>query len=182
VDTTGFQPTDAESFAAVRDTLHTASACCDWIIARAGKAKTFGRFALHQLTYYDAREKFGLSAQIVARCIGNVCDACKFRKRVKRTFWADGAIPFDDRILTWKPDAASVRTVKGRLKIAFGAGPRQAELLKSRQGESDLILHKGVFFWQILVCPARTINPGRWDGDLTDVRRSGERAFQCHRG
>ena len=140
--------TDAESFAALRETLHTANACCDWISDRAWKAKTFGQFALHKLTYYKAREKFGLSAQIVARCIGKVCDAYKLDKKVKRTFWIDGAVPFDDRILTWKVNAKSVSiwTIEGRMKIAFEAGPRQAELLKSRQGESDLILHKGVFY------------------------------------
>src|SRR5580658_3723638 len=57
-------------------------------------------------------------------------------------------LAFDDRILTWNPgrQMVSIRTVKGRLKIPFEAGPRQTALLKSRQGESGLILHKGVFY------------------------------------
>jgi putative transposase len=57
-------------------------------------------------------------------------------------------LAFDDRILTWNrgQQVVSIWTVKGRLKIPFEAGPRQTELLKSRQGESDLILHKGVFY------------------------------------
>ena len=140
--------TTAESFAALTETLHTANACCDWISARAWKAKTFGQFALHKLTYADARDKFGLSAQVVVRCIGKVCDAYKLDKKVKRTFWPGGALPFDDRILTWNTgkQVISIWTVKGRLKIAYEAGPRQADLLKRRQGESDLILHKGVFY------------------------------------
>jgi putative transposase len=138
--------TTVESFAALRRTLHTANACCDWISARAWKTKTFGQFALHKLTYAGAREKFGLSAQVVVRCIGKVCDAYKLDRKAKRTFWADGALPFDDRILTWKAAAVSIWTVAGRLKIPFKAGPRQAELLKFRQGESDLILHGGVFY------------------------------------
>jgi putative transposase len=55
---------------------------------------------------------------------------------------------FDDRILTWKTEkqVVSIWTAKGRSKIAFEAGPRQVGLLQSRQGESDLILHKGVFY------------------------------------
>ncbi len=138
--------TTAESFPALLDTLHTANACCDWISARAWKAKTFGQFALHKLTYAGARDKFGLSAQVVVRCIGKVCDAYKLDKKVKRTFWPDGALPFDDRILTWKANAVSIWTVNGRMKIGFEAGPRQAELLKRRQGESDLILYNGVFY------------------------------------
>jgi transposase len=140
--------TTAESFPALLDTIHTANACCDWISARAWKAKTFGQFALHKLTYTGARSKFGLSAQIVVRCIGKVCDAYKLDKKVKRTFWADGALPFDDRILTWNTgkQVVSIWTTKGRLRIPFEAGPRQTELLSSRQGESDLILHKGSFY------------------------------------
>jgi putative transposase len=136
------------SFSALTETLHTANACCDWISARAWKAKTFGQFALHKLTYASARERFGLSAQIVVRCIGKVSDAYKLDKKVKRTFWPDGALPFDDRILTWNTgkQVVSIWTTKGRLKIGFEAGPRQIELLQSRQGESDLILHNGVFY------------------------------------
>lgn len=138
--------TTAEFFAALTDTLRTANACCDWISARAWKTKTFGQFALHKLTYSRARDKFGLSAQVVVRCIGKVCDAYKLDRKAKRTFWPDGALPFDDRILTWKANAVSIWTTKGRLKIPFQAGARQIELLKRRQGESDLILHKGVFY------------------------------------
>ena len=80
--------------------------------------------------------------------MGKVCAAYKPGNKVKRTFRADGAIAFDDRILTWNrgQQVVSIWTVKGRLKIPFEAGPRQTELLKSRQGESDLILHKGVFY------------------------------------
>ena len=157
--------TTAESFAALTETLHTANACCDWISARAWKAKTFGQFALHKLTYADARDKFGLSAQVAVRCIGKVCDAYKLDKKVKRTFWPDGAIPFDDRILTWKADTVSIWTVKGRLKIRFEAGPRQVALLKSRQGESDLILNKG-FFYLAATCNVDQPEPVDVDGFL----------------
>jgi putative transposase len=136
----------AEASTALRETLHAANACCDWISARAWKTKAFGQFALHKLSDAEARDKFGLSAQVVVRCIGKVCDAYKLDKKVKRTFRADGALPYDDRILTWGAGVVSIWTTKGRLKIPFDGGPRQSALLKSRQGESDLILHQGVFY------------------------------------
>src|ERR1700683_1155235 len=80
--------------------------------------------------------------------MGKVCAAYKPGNKVKGRFRADGAIAFDDRILTWNrgQQGVSIRAVKGLLKIPFEAGTRQTELLKSRQGESDLILHKGVFY------------------------------------
>ena len=154
--------TSAESFARLRETLRAANACCDWMSARAWKAKTFGRFALHKLTYYKARERFGLSAQVVARCIDKVSDAYKLDKKAKRTFRADGAVPFDDRILTWRVDkkSVSVWTIGGRMRIPFEAGPRQAELLRSRQGESDLILYRGAFY---LAAACNIDQPGPFD-------------------
>lgn len=140
--------TTPESYDALSQTLHTANACCDWISTQAWKSETFGQFALHKLTYAKARAKFELSAQVVVRCIGKVCDAYKLDKERRRTFWPDGAIAFDDRILTWNLDSlvVSIWTIRGRLRIAFQAGARQIELLKSRQGESDLILHKRAFY------------------------------------
>lgn len=129
---------------ALYGTMQTANACCDWISARAWKTKTFGQFAIHKLCYADAKKKFGLSAQVVVRCIGKVCDAYKLDRKTKRTFWKFGAIAYDDRILSWDIDGrlVSIWTVVGRLKIPFEAGPRQLELLKRRQGESDLILYQ----------------------------------------
>ena len=139
---------DPDAFTALFHTMQAANACCDWISKQAWKSKTFGQFAIHKLCYADAKRKFKLSAQVVVRCIGKVCDAYKLDKKCKRTFWEFGAIAYDDRILSWdiEGQVVSIWTVAGRLKIAFQAGPRQIELLKSRQGESDLILYGTNFY------------------------------------
>ncbi len=144
---------DPDAFTALYHTMQTANACCDWISKRAWKSKTFGQFALHKLCYAAAKKKYRLSAQVVVRCIGKVCDAYKLDKKTKRTFWEFGAIAYDDRILSWdvKGQVVSIWTVAGRLKIPFKAGPRQTELLKSRQGESDLILY-GTKFYLAPIC------------------------------
>lgn len=144
---------DPDAFTALFQTMQTANTCCDWISKRAWKTKTFGQFALHKLCYADAKKKYGLSAQVVVRCIGKVCDAYKLDKKTKRTFWEFGAIAYDDRILSWNmgTQIVSIWTVLGRLKIPFQSGPRQLDLLKSRQGESDLILH-GTSFYLAAIC------------------------------
>ena len=139
---------DDAASVALLDTLHLANACCDWISGRAWKAKVFGQFAIHKLCYADARKRFPLSAQMVIRCTGKVCDAYKLDKKTKRVFRDEGAISYDDRILSWNLEAqtVSIWTVNGRIRIPFQAGARQLNLLKSRQGESDLILQRGVFY------------------------------------
>ena len=144
---------DPDAFTALFQTMQTANACCDWISKRAWKTKTFGQFALHKLCYAAAKTKYKLSAQVVVRCIGKVCDAYRLDRKCQRTFWEFGAIAYDDRILSWDIEAqfVSIWTAAGRLKIPFKAGPRQLEMLKSRQGESDLILC-GTFFYLGAIC------------------------------
>ena len=166
--------TTVETSVALGETLHTANACCDWISARAWKARTFGQFALNKLTYTGARDKFGLSAQVVVRCIDKVCDAYKLDKKVKRTFWADGALPFDDRILTWNTgkQVISIWTTKGRLRIPFEAGPRQTELLSSRAGRVRSDSPQGI------VLPGRDVQCGR-AGIRRCRRLSRRRPWRC---
>ena len=38
------------------------------------------KFQIHRLTYYDVRERFGLSAQLAVRAISKVADALNRRK------------------------------------------------------------------------------------------------------
>ncbi len=140
--------TEVTQFRALQNTVKSANAACDWISEQAWKAKEFSTYGIHKLAYHEARERFGLSAQIAARCAAKVADAYKLDQNSKRTFRPTGSIAYDDRILTWHPDKQiiSIRAESGRLRIPFAAGARQLELLKLRQGESDLILYKGAFY------------------------------------
>jgi IS605 OrfB family transposase len=103
---------------------------------------------LHHLVYKEVRTKFGLSAQVVVRCIAKVADAYKLDKRRQRKFKSLGAITYDDRILSWQMTQSqiSIWTVNGRIKIPFACGERQLELLKTRQGESDLVFFRDQFY------------------------------------
>ena len=156
-----------DAFTALFHTMQTANACCDWISKRAWKTKTFGQFAIHKRCYAAAKAKYGLSAQVVVRCIGKVCDSYKLDKKTRRTFWEFGAIAYDDRILSWNMETqtVSIWTMAGRLKIPFKAGPRQLEMLKSRQGESDLILC-GTSFYLAAACNVDQPEPSDVDAFL----------------
>jgi putative transposase len=73
--------TDDAQFRALKHTLESANAACDWISEEAWKAKQLTTFAIHALTYHTARKRFGLSAQIAARCTSKVAAAYKLDHR-----------------------------------------------------------------------------------------------------
>ena len=141
------KPTEAQA-ASLKRTLEIANDACNYISDRAWDTQTFGQFKLHHLVYAEVRAKFGLSAQVVVRCIAKVTDAYKLAKKTKRAFKPHGAIAYDARILAWYTDKriVSLWTVDGREKISFLAGKRQMELLECQKGESDLCLVAGQFY------------------------------------
>ncbi|MBN1679931.1 MAG: transposase [Anaerolineae bacterium] len=137
-----------DQYATLKQTLEQANAACNFISARAFEAQTFHRYGMQKLTYYDAKGRFGLSAQMVIRCLAKVADAYRLDHKVQRVFKPRGSIAYDDRILSWKVERreVSIWTLDGRQTISFGAGERQLELLAARQGETDLVFWNGMFF------------------------------------
>jgi putative transposase len=156
-----------EQAKALKETLGLANAACNTISQAAWTQKVFGQYNLHKLVYADVRERSGLSAQIVVRCIAKVADAYKLDKKSQRTFKPFGAIAFDDRILSWKLDKqiVSIWTVAGRQKIPYACGERQKRLLESRIGETDLVFRKGNFYL-LAVCEVPEPTPADVDSVL----------------
>lgn len=148
------------------NTIKVANEACNYISDVAWGAQVFGQFNIHKLVYHDVRAKFALSAQVTVRCISKVTDAYKLDRETKRSFGEFGAIPYDDRILRYWIDKeiVSIWTIGGRQKMSFAAGPRQIELLKTRKGESDLILIDGQFYL-FATCDIDEPTPD----DVTDV-------------
>lgn len=139
------QPTPDQA-ALLGQTLERANAACNAISDVAWNANEFRQFGIHKLTYYDTKEAFDLSAQLVVRCIAKVADAYRLDRKTKRTFTSSGAVAFDDRILSYKADTVSIWTVQGRQTLSFVCGERARALLASRVGESDLVLRRGKWY------------------------------------
>ncbi|MEW6750517.1 MAG: RNA-guided endonuclease TnpB family protein, partial [Candidatus Latescibacterota bacterium] len=133
---------------ALLETLRQANAGCTYISAWAWEHRCFGHYALHRALYHEVRQRFGLLAQLAVRCFGKVEQAYRHDRRVCRTSKPFGGIAYDDRILRWHLDQGmvSISTLAGREHIRFVCGPRQHQLLASRQGESDLVLMEGRFY------------------------------------
>jgi putative transposase len=140
-------PTD-EQAAYLLQTLETANAACNQISTYAWNHHVFRQYDLHKALYHSLRAESGLAAQMVVRCNGKVVDAYKLDKQTKRTFRPHGAIAYDDRILTWYTERreVSIWSVGQRLQIPYQAGERQHELLKYRQGETDLVYRHEKFY------------------------------------
>jgi putative transposase len=127
-------------------TLGVANACANWLSEEAWNRKVFAQFSLHKLLYYEARERFELSAQVVVRLFSKVADSYKLDRMCQRRFAKHGAISYDSRILSFKNESANIWTVEGRQRIPYSAGDRQKAQIRLQQGESDLIYHRGKFY------------------------------------
>jgi len=152
---------------ALKHMLETANAACNYISQVAWESKTFRQFPIHRLTYSAVRETFGLAAQLTVRCIAKVADAYKLDRKTQRTFQPHGAIPFDDRILSYthQNTAVSIWTLDGRQEIPFVCGERQRQLLASRRGETDLAFVGGNWYL-FATCEVETPEPIDIDGAL----------------
>lgn len=142
------QPTQKQKDSLLR-TLAIANDACNYISECAWNSRTFGKFPLQKLVYNEVKDAFGLSAQLVVRCVAKVADAYKKDKKTKRSFKPTGSIAFDARILSFQMDkhTVSIWTVDGRLKgVPFVCSNRAKELLSGDRGESDLLLMKGEFY------------------------------------
>ncbi len=126
-------------YEALEATLRRVNAGCDYASEVAWETRTFGKYKLQQATYYNLKDRFGLTAQVVIRLLAKVADAYKLDKRTQRTFRPLGAIAYDNRILRWYAAEVSIWTVEGRERIPYVCDERTRALLEHRRGESDLV-------------------------------------------
>src|SRR5690554_4038566 len=137
-------PTD-EQAALLLQTIREANAACGAISEVAWQEKIFNKIKLHHQVYHPLRSTCKLSSQMLIRSIAKVCDAYALDKKTKRKFKPLGAIAYDARIMTYKPNnVVSLWCLGGRQKINFVCHkPEHFALIK---GEADLVYKKGKFF------------------------------------
>ena len=136
--------------AALLTTMERFNAACDAIAAVAFREHCANKIKLQQLVYYVVRERFGLSAQMTVRAIAKVVESYKRDTSRRPRFRPHGAVPYDERIMSWRgQDAVSLLTLAGRQIIPVRLGPHQAARLERRQGQADLVHRDGVFFLHV---------------------------------
>jgi putative transposase len=109
--------------------------------------KTANKFALQKLVYGELRTTYQLAAQLAIRCISKASEAYKRDKSIQPTFRPEGAIVYDERVMSFKGVlSVSLLTVQGRVLVPFQVGAYQAARMERIKGQADLIYRKGVLY------------------------------------
>jgi putative transposase len=136
----------------LRETMHAFNAACTYIAGIAYEQQLASKFKLQRLIYYEVRHRFGLSAQLVIRAIAKVVEAYKRDKSQRISFRLDGAVIYDERILSFQGlEAASLATLHGREVVPMQMGDYQRVQFHRVQGQADLVLVDGVFYLLVTI-------------------------------
>lgn len=133
-------------------TMSKFNEACNYIADIAFEQKCANKISLQKIVYYDVRERFGLSAQMTIRAIAKVVEAYKRNKSIKSSFRLDGAVVYDQRILSWRGlEAVSILTIEGREIIPIRIGEYQTARMDRVRGQVDLIIRNGIFYLAVIV-------------------------------
>jgi len=133
-------------------TMERFNDACNYISDVAWSNRSFGKVGLQKILYYEVREKFGLSAQMVVRAVGKVSESYKIDKSVKHTFKPHGAVVYDQRNMTIKgADRVSILTLEGRTLVPIAYGEYRMLDQNRIKGQADLIYIDGVFYLMLVI-------------------------------
>ncbi len=136
-----------EQHRALLETMYAFNAACNAVAEEAFLLKSANKFELQKYTYGRLRAEFGLPAQLAIRAISKTSEAYKRNKAIKPTFRPEGAIVYDQRVMSFKGlNQVSLLTLSGRVLVPFRMGEYQEARLQAIQGQADLIYRNGVFF------------------------------------
>lgn len=137
---------------ALLETMERFNEACNYISKTAWSTRTFGKVGIHKIVYYDVRDKYNLSAQMVVRAIGKVAESYKIDKNCQHGFNKHGAIVYDHRILTFKTsDEVSILTLEGRERMPIKYGEYRQLNMTRVKGQADLIYHNNTFYLMVVV-------------------------------
>lgn len=151
-----------EDVVKLEGTMRRFNEAADWLAGEAFAVKSANKVALQRAHYKSLRENFGLSAQMTVRCIAQVCEVYKRDKNIRPHFRPFAAIPYDQRIASWKSlDRISLLTIDGRILVPYVMGNYQRERFTAAKGQCDLVRRKdGKWFLLVTVdLPEKTKLP-----------------------
>jgi len=139
------RPTE-DQHRALLETMHAFNAACNYVAEIACAEKTANKFALQKVVYGELRTTYKLAAQLAIRAISKASEAYKRDKSIQPTFKPEGAIIYDERVMSFKGLlSVSLLTLQGRVLVPFLVGGYQAARLDAIKGQADLIYRKGIF-------------------------------------
>ncbi len=137
----------ADQHQALLETMHAFNAACNYVASVAFADKTANKFELQKVVYGELRTTYKLAAQLAIRAISKASEAYKRDKSIKPTFKPEGAIVYDERVMSFKGLlTVSLLTIQGRVLIPFQVGEYQQARLDAIKGQADLIYRNGTFY------------------------------------
>lgn len=144
--------TTPEQKQALLETMHQFNAACNYVAEKAFELHTANKIELQKIVYYDIRGKFGISAQMAVRAISKASEAYKRDRSIKPEFDRNGAVIYDQRIMSWKGlDRVSLLTLQGRIKLPIKICNYHAPRLDRIRGQADLLFKNGSFYLCVVV-------------------------------
>jgi putative transposase len=144
--------TTLEQANALHKTMHQFNAACNDIADTAFAMHVANKIELQKIVYYPIRERYNLSAQMAVRAISKTVEAYKRDKSIKPTFDLDGAMPYDQRILSWKGlDRVSLLTLEGRLILPVLICEYHRPKMIQPRGQVDLLFKDNAFYLVVVV-------------------------------
>ncbi|WP_229795830.1 RNA-guided endonuclease TnpB family protein, partial [Actinoplanes campanulatus] len=130
--------------------------------------RTANKIFLQKIVYADLRAEFGLSAQMAVRAIAKACEAYKRDKKIEPVFRPDGAVQYDQRMLTWKGrDAVSILTLSGRIIVPVVYQGRWTQVPGTVvRGQADLIVRDSKWYLAVVIDVPEPPGGGEPDGWL----------------
>jgi IS605 OrfB family transposase len=135
-----------EQHQALLETMHAFNQAATSVASVAFAEKTANKFALQKLVYGELRATYKLPAQLAIRAISKASEAYKRDKSIRPTFKPEGAIVYDQRVMSFKGLlTVSLLTIRGRVLVPFQVGEYQQARLDAIKGQADLLYRNGTF-------------------------------------
>src|SRR5713101_991040 len=152
-------PTEEQSNALL-DTMHAFNAAANYVASVAWASKSANKFALQKLVYGELRTAYKLAAQLAIRAISKASEAYKCDKSIQPTFKPEGAIVYDERVMSFKGlNTVSLLTLQGRVLVPFRVGAYQEARMDRIKGQADLLYRNGTWYLAVtLEVPTPTPN------------------------
>src|SRR2546421_6628304 len=132
---------------ALLETMHEFNAAANYVASVAWASKSANKFELQKLVYGELRTTYKLAAQLAIRAISKASEAYKRDKSIQPHFRPEGAITYDERVMSFKGlTTVSLLTLGGRLLIPFRIGGYQQARLDALKGQADLIYRQGTWY------------------------------------
>lgn len=136
-----------DQYQALLEVMRMFNKAANYVASVAFAEKTANKFALQKVVYGELRTTYKLPSQLAIRCISKVSEAYKRDKSIQPTFRPEGAIIYDQRVMSFKGlTHVSLLTLAGRVLVPFLIGSYQASRMGSIKGQADLMYRKGTFY------------------------------------